>query len=64
MLNRKRHTLIHLNDSGCEIDSQSFKTWSEMEDYIDLAILPYWQEGDTLACDGEVRECFSLPDCY
>jgi hypothetical protein len=58
MPHRKRHTLIHLNDSGCEIDSQSFKTWDDMEQYIDDECLPFWEDGDSLVCDGEVREVF------
>jgi len=59
MKNRKQHSLSHMNNLGCEIDAQTFRTELQMEDYIDLSVLPYWQEGDTLVCDGQVRESFS-----
>ena len=52
-----KHTLQHMASGGC-IDSESFDTYEEMEAYIDNYILPEWQEGDYIVCDGERRECF------
>ena len=64
MSHKKQHTLIHLNDSGCEIDNQTFKSWARLEQYIDDSVLPFWQDGDTIVCDGEVREVFSRHDWF
>lgn len=53
------HKLQHLNSSGCEIDSKTFDDEDSMEDYIDERVLPYWESGDRLVCDGSIRECFN-----
>ena len=52
-----KHTLQHMADGGI-LDSESFDTYEEMEEYIDTRILPIWHEGDYIVCDGERRECF------
>jgi len=53
------HTLQHLNDGGCEIDSKTFPNEDLMEEYIDKHCLPFWEKGDRLVCDGTIRECFN-----
>ena len=48
------HTLQHMA-SGGGIDSQSFNTYEEMEEYIDSEVLPVWEKGDYLVCDNVRR---------
>ena len=51
------HTLQHMASGGC-IDSQSFNTYEEMEEYIDSEVLPVWEKGDYLVCDNVRRIIF------
>lgn len=53
------HKLQHLNNSGCVIDEQTFFSEEEMENYIDEHCLPLWESGDSIICDGILRECFN-----
>ena len=57
------HVLQHLNSSECEIDRQKFTTSGAMEKYIDDEVLPYWESGDRIICDGAVREVFNDYQC-
>jgi len=54
---KAKHTLQHMASGGC-IDSQSFNTYEEMEEYIDSEVLPVWEKGDYLVCDNVRRIIF------
>jgi len=53
-----KNTIQHLNASGCVLDFRIFETEGEMDNYILNFILPTWQEGDTIVCDGSAIATF------
>jgi hypothetical protein len=52
------HTLQHLNSSKCIIDEKWFYNDEDMEKYIDDEVLPLWEKGDSIICNGSKRDCF------
>ena len=48
----ENYKLQHLANGNSVIDEQLFNTEAEMETYIDEHILPNWEEGDSINCNG------------
>tara|TARA_Y100001951_G_C11046329_1_gene133124 strand:- start:47 stop:274 length:228 start_codon:yes stop_codon:yes gene_type:complete len=57
-LQASTYTLQHLNSDNCVIDEKWFHTDENMEKYIDDEILPLWEQGDSIICNGSKRNCF------
>jgi hypothetical protein len=57
-LHASTHTLQHLNSDNSVIDEKWFHDEELMEKYIDDEILPLWEKGDSIICNGSRRDCF------